>query len=202
MPKYDLFKLASRNADVPERERHRNPERDASVEVKGLENDVVTRGLCFSLQTNSKGATFDLHQQHTGTKCQRMPVLDKKQGRFNSAAASAPPSAILDDPRAGFPFGLFMGSGGCWGEGGEQGGGADEGGRGLKGRGPGGEEERGFSALGSGQMAREWRRRPADSAASTGRNAFLFPALSQSGGTQTSAVKQWIKSHIPPIISL
>lgn len=64
------------------------------------------------------------------------------------------------------------------------------------------EEERGFSGLGSGQMAKEWRRWPADSAASTGRNAFLFSALSQSEETQTSAVKQWIKSHIPPIISL
>lgn len=86
--------------------------------------------------------------------------------------------------------------------GGEQGCGGDGGGRGLKGRGPGGKEERGFSGLGSGQMAKEWRRWPADSAASTGRNAFLFSALSQSEETQTSAVKQWIKSHIPPIISL
>lgn len=86
--------------------------------------------------------------------------------------------------------------------GGEQGCGGDGGGSGLKGRGPGGKEERGFSGLGSGQMAKEWRRWPADSAASTGRNAFLFSALSQSEETQTSAVKQWIKSHIPPIISL
>lgn len=91
---------------------------------------------------------------------------------------------------------------GAGGGGGEQGCGGDGGGRGLKGRGPGGKEERGFSGLGSGQMAKEWRRWPADSAASTGRNAFLFSALSQSEETQTSAVKQWIKSHIPPIISL
>lgn len=82
---------------MPEREHHRNPERDASVGVKGSENDVITPWLCFSLHTNSKGATFDLPQQHAGTKCQRIPALDKKQGRLNSAAASAPPSAILDD---------------------------------------------------------------------------------------------------------
>lgn len=66
-------------------EQQGNTEPNASVEVKGLKNDVITLWLCFLLQMNCKGATFDLHQQHTGTKCQRIPVLDKKQEVLNSA---------------------------------------------------------------------------------------------------------------------
>lgn len=33
------------------------------------------------------------------------------------------------------------------------------------------------------------------------RNSFLFSARSRSGETLTLTVKQWIKSHIPPVIS-
>lgn len=177
--------------------------------------------LCMPLQMNSKGATVDLQrqQQHIGAKWQWFPLVCNNNRTFwtlhVSAAGFAPiwptiPNRVIvyekQDPRFFSDFSgiwsVYWGKGWCGGGGGEQGCGRDGGRRGLKGRGPGGKEERGFSGLGFGQMAREWRGWPAVSAARTGRNAFLFFALSLSGETQTSAVKQWIKSHIPPIISL
>lgn len=84
----------------------------------------------------------------------------------------------------------------------KQGLGDDGGGRGRRGREPGGKEEKGFSVFSLGQMVGEWRPWSVVSAVRTRRNAFLFFALSQRVETQTSAVKQWIKSHIPSIISL
>lgn len=84
----------------------------------------------------------------------------------------------------------------------KQGLGDDGGGRGWRGREPGGKEERGFSVFSLGQMVGEWRPWSVVSAVRTRRNAFLFFALSQRVETQTSAVKQWIKSRIPSIISL
>lgn len=55
---------------------------------------------------------------------------------------------------------------------GEQRCGGDGGGKGLKGRGPAG--KRGFSGLSFGQMVKEWRRWPAVSAASAGKECFSF----------------------------
>lgn len=83
-----------------------------------------------------------------------------------------------------------------------QGLGDDGGGRGWRDRETGGKEEKGFSVFSLGQMVGEWRPWSVVSAVRTRRNAFLFFALSQRVETQTSAVKQWIKSCIPSIISL
>lgn len=83
----------------------------------------------------------------------------------------------------------------------KQGLGDDGGGRGWRGREPGG-KEKGFSMFSLGQMVGEWRPWSVVSAVRTRRNAFLFIALSQRVETQTLAVKQWIKSRIPSIISL